>query len=109
MPLVLPPTVTGYYLIVLLGRHGLIGETVYNVTGWTVAFTWQAAVIAATVLGGAPVLLLDEPLIGLDPLGQRELRAIVADLRSDGHAILVSTHLLESAAAIRHALRRHSD
>ena len=46
------------------------------------------------------MLLLDEPLIGLDPLGQRELRAIVADLRSDGHAILVSTHLLESAAAM---------
>jgi len=60
----------------------------------------QKTLIAATVLGGAPVLLLDEPLIGLDPLGQRELRAIVAALRADGHAILVSTHLLESAAAM---------
>lgn len=60
----------------------------------------QKTLIAATVLGGAPVLLLDEPLIGLDPLGQRELRSIVADLRGQGHAILVSTHLLESAAAM---------
>jgi ABC-2 type transport system ATP-binding protein len=60
----------------------------------------QKTLIAATVLGGAPVLLLDEPMIGLDPLGQRELRAIVADLRAQGHAILVSTHLLESAAAM---------
>jgi ABC-2 type transport system ATP-binding protein len=60
----------------------------------------QKTLLAATVLGGAPVLLLDEPLIGLDPLGQRELRAIVADLRAEGHAILVSTHLLESAAAM---------
>jgi ABC-type multidrug transport system ATPase subunit len=60
----------------------------------------QKTLIAATVLGGAPVLLLDEPLIGLDPLGQRELRAIVADLRAEGHALLVSTHLLESAAAM---------
>jgi len=57
LPLVLPPTVSGYYLIVLLGRHGLIGETIYNVTGWTVAFTWQAAVIAATVLA-LPLMVL---------------------------------------------------
>ena len=60
----------------------------------------QKTLLAATVLGGAPVLLLDEPMIGLDPLGQRELRAIVAGLRTAGHAILVSTHLLESAAAM---------
>ena len=57
LPLVLPPTVSGYYLIVLLGRHGLIGEFVYNLTGWTVAFTWQAAVIAATVLA-LPLMVL---------------------------------------------------
>lgn len=60
----------------------------------------QKTLLAATILGGAPVLLLDEPMIGLDPLGQRELRAIVADLRAGGHAILVSTHLLESAATM---------
>ena len=60
----------------------------------------QKTLLAATVLGGTPVLLLDEPMIGLDPLGQRELRAIVTDLRAAGHAILVSTHLLESAAAM---------
>ena len=60
----------------------------------------QKTLLAATVLGGAPVLLLDEPMIGLDPLGQRELRAILADLRAAGHAILVSTHMIENAAAM---------
>jgi molybdate transport system permease protein len=50
MPLVLPPTVTGYYLIVLLGRRGLIGGYIYDLTGWTFAFTWQGAVIAAVVV-----------------------------------------------------------
>ena len=50
LPLVLPPTVTGYYLIVLLGRRGLLGAPLYQATGWTVAFTWYAAVIAATVM-----------------------------------------------------------
>ena len=50
LPLVLPPTVTGYYLIVLLGRRGWLGAPVYAATGWSVAFTWYAAVIAATVM-----------------------------------------------------------
>ncbi len=50
LPLVLPPTVTGYYLIVLLGRRGWLGAPLYEATGWTVAFTWYAAVIAATVM-----------------------------------------------------------
>ncbi|MGH9354083.1 MAG: molybdate ABC transporter permease subunit, partial [Terriglobia bacterium] len=50
LPMVLPPTVTGYYLILLLGRRGWLGRYVYALTGWSVAFTWQAAVIAATVM-----------------------------------------------------------
>ena len=50
LPLVLPPTVTGYYLIVLLGRRGWLGAPVYAWTGWSVTFTWYAAVIAATVM-----------------------------------------------------------
>ncbi len=50
LPMVLPPTVTGYYLILLLGRRGLIGRPLYQVTGWSVTFTWVAAVIAATVI-----------------------------------------------------------
>jgi molybdate transport system permease protein len=50
LPLVLPPTVTGYYLIVLLGRRGWLGAPLYQATGWTVAFTWYGAVIAAAVM-----------------------------------------------------------
>lgn len=50
LPLVLPPTVTGYYLIVLLGRRGWLGAPLYAATGWTVAFTWYAAVVAATLM-----------------------------------------------------------
>jgi molybdate transport system permease protein len=50
LPLILPPTITGYYLIVLLGRRGWLGTPLYALTGWTVAFTWYAAVIAATVM-----------------------------------------------------------
>jgi ABC-2 type transport system ATP-binding protein len=60
----------------------------------------QKTLIAATVLAGAPALLLDEPMIGLDPKGQRELRSILLELREGGTAIILSTHLLESAEAL---------
>jgi len=50
LPMVLPPTVTGYYLILLLGRRGFLGAPLYNLTGWSVTFTWVAAVIASTVV-----------------------------------------------------------
>ncbi|MDQ6930216.1 MAG: ABC transporter ATP-binding protein, partial [Candidatus Eremiobacteraeota bacterium] len=60
----------------------------------------QKTLIAATVLADAPVMLFDEPMIGLDPLGQRELRDIMHDLRERGTAIVMSTHMLPSAQAI---------
>ncbi len=50
LPMVLPPTVTGYYLIVLLGRRGLLGHPIYELTGWSITFTWVAAVAASTVI-----------------------------------------------------------
>ena len=50
LPLVLPPTVTGYYLILLLGRSGLIGGVLYRWTGWSMMFTWYAAVLASFVV-----------------------------------------------------------
>lgn len=50
LPMVLPPTVTGYYLILILGRQGLLGHYIYDLTGYTIAFTWQAAVVASFVV-----------------------------------------------------------
>jgi molybdate transport system permease protein len=50
LPLVLPPTVTGYYLIVLFGRNGWIGSLLYEWTGWTIMFSWYAAVLASFVV-----------------------------------------------------------
>lgn len=49
LPLVLPPTVLGYYLLVLLGRQGAIGAWLHDRLGIDLIFTWQAAVIAAAV------------------------------------------------------------
>lgn len=50
MPLVLPPTVTGYYLLVLFGRRGVFGSYLYDLTGFALAFTWQGAVLASVVV-----------------------------------------------------------
>lgn len=50
LPMVLPPTVLGYYLLVLLGRHGAIGQWLQQNLGIQLIFTWQGAVIAASVV-----------------------------------------------------------
>lgn len=50
LPLVLPPTVLGYYLIVVLGRRGILGEWLLNTFGISVMFTWEGAVLASTVV-----------------------------------------------------------
>jgi len=47
LPLVLPPTVLGYYLLVLLGRHSPVGQLYEWLFGAPLVFSWQAAVVAA--------------------------------------------------------------
>ncbi len=56
LPLVLPPTVLGYYLLVLLGRSSPVGRLIENVWGGPLVFTWQAAVVAAAV-GALPLMV----------------------------------------------------
>lgn len=56
LPLVLPPSVTGYYLIVLLGRRGVLGGPLYEMTGFSLMFTWGAAVVAAIVVS-IPIMI----------------------------------------------------
>ena len=50
LPMVLPPTVLGYYLIVLIGRNGVLGQYLDRWFGINLIFTWQGAVIAASVV-----------------------------------------------------------
>lgn len=50
LPMVMPPTVLGYYLIVVLGRRGAIGQWLDEHFGLVLMFTWQGAVIAAAVV-----------------------------------------------------------
>ena len=57
----------------------------------------QRVAIARALLHQPPVLLLDEPTSGLDPASARHVRDLILDLRSEGRAILVSTHNLGEA------------
>ena len=50
LPLVLPPVVVGYVLLVMLGRRGWIGSWLYDVFGFTFAFSWRGAAVAAGVV-----------------------------------------------------------
>lgn len=56
LPLALPPTVLGYYLVVAIGRHSWIGRAWESVTGTPLVFTWRAAVLAST-LHAIPLLV----------------------------------------------------
>ncbi|HZT57127.1 MAG TPA: molybdate ABC transporter permease subunit [Pyrinomonadaceae bacterium] len=56
LPLVMPPTVLGYYLLVLLGRGGPAGRLYESLTGDQLVFTWRGAVVAASV-GALPLML----------------------------------------------------
>ena len=51
LPLVLPPVVVGYGLLLLLGQQGPVGSWLYDTFGITVAFTWKGAVVASAVMG----------------------------------------------------------
>ena len=68
LPLVLPPVVTGYVLLILLGRKGWIGAWLDRWFGLEVALTWRAAVLAIAVMG-FPLLVRSVRLAfqGIDP------------------------------------------
>lgn len=51
LPLVMPPVVTGYLLLVLFGRQGLLGAPLHDLLGITLAFRWTGAALAAAIMG----------------------------------------------------------
>lgn len=55
-PIVMPPTVLGYYVLVLLGRRSLLGQAFESMTGTSIVFTKIGAVVAA-VIGALPLVV----------------------------------------------------
>jgi len=57
----------------------------------------QRVGLAQAILHHPKVVILDEPMSGLDPLGRREVRDIILELKGEGRTILFSTHILSDA------------
>src|SRR5688500_3508272 len=60
----------------------------------------QRVGIAQALLNDPEVIFLDEPMSGLDPLGRREVRALMLELRDQGRTIFFSSHILADAEAL---------
>jgi len=57
----------------------------------------QRVGLAQAILHDPPVVILDEPMSGLDPIGRREVRDIILELKHEGRTVLFSTHILSDA------------
>jgi molybdate transport system permease protein len=79
LPLVLPPTVLGYYLLVSFGRESVFGRVYESVFGSPLVFTWQAAVVAA-LFHSAPLLIKSSraALESVDHVYERAARTLGA-------------------------------
>jgi ABC-2 type transport system ATP-binding protein len=83
----------------LLELAGLAGRERERVEGYSRGMR-QRLHIARGLLHKPEVLFLDEPSIGIDPVGARELRTTVADLRNAGTTVLLTTHYMFEADAL---------
>jgi ABC-2 type transport system ATP-binding protein len=57
----------------------------------------QRIAIAKALLGNPPVVLLDEPTVGLDPQSARNLRELILDIKREGRTVLLTTHYMDEA------------
>ncbi len=81
------------YLLKLVGLDERQNTLVENYsTGMRIRLSFVKA-----VLHQAPVILLDEPTMSLDPQSARLIREVIQDLRKEGHSILLTTHYMEEA------------
>jgi ABC-2 type transport system ATP-binding protein len=60
----------------------------------------QRAGIAQAILHDPKVIFLDEPMSGLDPMGRREVRSLIEELKAEGKTVFFSTHILSDAEAL---------
>ena len=93
------PEVSAKRIPYLLELVGLKGREKEKVEGYSRGMK-QRLHIARSLIHDPKVLFLDEPTIGLDPVGARELRQVVRDLQSQKKTILLTTHYMFEADAL---------
>jgi len=94
-----PPREQKSRIAELLDLVGLTGREKERVEGFSRGMK-QRLHIARGLLHDPPVVFLDEPTIGLDPVGARELRATIASLVESGKTVLLTTHYMFEADAL---------
>lgn len=79
LPMVLPPSVIGYLLLVAIGKNGLIGKVIMNFTGESLVFTWAAGVIACVIVS-LPLMYQNakSAFLSIDPLYEKTARNLGA-------------------------------
>src|SRR5579864_1603101 len=95
----IPPDVSRRRIAELLERLGLAGRERDKVEQYSRGMK-QRLHLARGLLNDPEVLFLDEPTIGLDPVGARELRIIVRELADMGKTIFLTTHYMFEADAV---------
>jgi len=90
LPLVLPPTVVGYFLVVLFGRRGFLGAWLESTLGFSVIFTPTAAVLASAVVALPLLVKTAQPAIENVPI---ELEHVASSLGLSQLALFVRVTL----------------
>jgi ABC-2 type transport system ATP-binding protein len=93
------PAVSNRRIPYLMELVGLADRGQEKVEGYSRGMK-QRLHIARTLLHDPPLLFLDEPTIGLDPVGAREIRQVVRDLQAASKTILLTTHYMFEADAL---------
>lgn len=92
----IPPTVAHQRVDELLEHMELTARANDLVEKFSTGMKQRVA-IARALLARPPIVLLDEPTLGLDPQAARHVRELVASLKAEGHTILLTTHYMEEA------------
>jgi ABC-2 type transport system ATP-binding protein len=83
----------------LLDRVGIGKERRFQLRKFSKGMI-QRVGIAQALLNDPEVIFLDEPMSGLDPLGRREIRSLILELRNQGRTVFFSSHILADAEAL---------
>jgi len=94
-----PPRSADERISTLLERVGLTARADSLVETYSRGMK-QRLHLARGLVGGAQVLFLDEPTLGMDPLATRDFRELVKELRAEGRTILLTTHDMAEAEAL---------
>ncbi|MBM3157050.1 MAG: ABC transporter ATP-binding protein [Chloroflexi bacterium] len=108
-----PHEMLTYFARVYRMNHNGIDRRIKEVLEWVKLSDWEhkkigtfstgmerRLVIAKTVLHKPDILILDEPVLGLDPVGIRDVRELIRRCRNDGMSVFLSSHLLSEVAEV---------